>query len=245
MSRRPGARFPSVITSAGVAAEPAAARDDAARRGGFRRRMASRRVGVAMLATALGAGGAAGCASGTDAMTNSARTTTNSVAGAVGPITLRNVYVAGPVAQGESAQVVSAFFNAGSTPDTLVSVTSPGAAGGRPPTPAEIPAGGDRIFIANGSAPSLQGVRKNQLIGSQLPITFTFAHAGSVTLDVPVEPAAQGASAEPGEASPSAAAQTPGTATPGSTASPTASPTVPAGTAATPTVSASPHTTTG
>lgn len=238
MSRRPGARIPSVIATAGAPAAPVASRDDTARRGGFRQRMVSRRVGVALFATVLGA---AGCASGTDAMTNLARTTTNSAAGAVGSITLRNVYVAGPVSQGGSAQIVSAFFNAGTDDDTLVSVSSPGATGGRPPSPADIPAGGDRIFIADGSAPSLQGVRQDQLVGSQLPVTFTFARAGSVTLQVPVEPAAPGASAEPTSASPTAlpaASSTAATASPGATA--TASP----GTSASPSASAS-HTTRG
>ncbi|MCK9896319.1 hypothetical protein [Frankia sp. AgB32] len=212
--------------------------------------MASRRVGVALLASTITTAGVAGCAAGTDALTNLARTTTNSTAGSVGAITLRNVYLAGPVAKGGSAPIVSAFFNASGDPDTLVSVSSPDAAGGRPSTPAQIPAGGGQVFIADGSAPSLQGINQNLLIGSELPITFTFAKAGSVTLDVPVEPPASGASstatASPSaesspSASPTATGQTPnrqavtpsgapspGSATPsvsGSAAAATASPT--------------------
>jgi copper(I)-binding protein len=171
--------------------------------------MAYRRVGVVLLASAIASVGAAGCAAGNDSLTNLARTTTNSAAGAVGPITLRNVYVAGPVAEGGSAPIVSAFFNASGDPDTLVSVSSPEATGGRLPTPAQIPPGGGEVFIADGRAPSLQGVRQNLLIGAELPITFTFAKAGSVTLDVPVEPPAPGASAAPTSASPTVASPSP------------------------------------
>ncbi|CAO5257525.1 copper chaperone PCu(A)C [Frankia sp. AgKG'84/4] len=223
MSRRPGARFSSVIAGGApagpaVSRDPATTPDGAGGRGGFRRRMASRRVGVALLASTITTAGVAGCAAGTDALTNSARTTTNSVAGSVGSITLRNVYLAGPVAKGGSAPIVSAFFNASGDPDTLVAVSSPDAAGGRPSTPAQIPGGAGRVFIADGSAPSLQGFNQNLLVGSALPITFTFAKAGSVTLDVPVEPPSAGASstaaASPStegspSASPTAAGQTP------------------------------------
>ncbi|EIV95383.1 copper chaperone PCu(A)C [Frankia sp. QA3] len=232
MSRRPGARFSSVTAVADATPAAAAPRDDAAPRSAFRRRMTSRRVGVALLASVIGSAGLASCASGNDAMTNLSRTTTNSVAGSVGPITLRNIYVAGPVSQGDSAPIVSAFFNAGGEPDTLVSVSSPEAGSGQPPKSADLPAGGGRIFTADDSAPALRDVKRNLLIGSQLPITFTFAKAGSVTLDVPVEPPAPGASGAPGEifespvAATSPAQQTPATesATPttGATASPAA-----------------------
>ncbi|WP_261565704.1 hypothetical protein [Frankia gtarii] len=246
MNRRPGACFSSVNAVADATTAAAAPRDDDASRSAFRRRMTSRRVGVAMLASVIGSAGLASCASGNDALTNLARTTTNSVAGSVGAITLRNVYVAGPVSQGGSAPIVSAFFNAGGEPDTLVSVSSPEAGGGQPPKPADLPSGGGRIFIADASAPTLLGVTQNLLIGSQLPITFTFAKAGSVTLDVPVEPAATGASGAPTEtsASPdttaSPAQQTPatGSATPSAGATPAAGSASPTAGAVTPSATA-------
>ncbi|WP_163549058.1 hypothetical protein [Candidatus Frankia nodulisporulans] len=223
MSRRPGARISSVIAADGAPA-PRASADG---RGTFRGRMASRRVGVALFASVLGAASLTSCAAGTDALTNYARTTTNSASGAVGGISLRNVYLAGPADQGGSAPIVSAFFNASDASDTLVSVSSPAAVSGRVSTPAEIPAGGGRVFIADGSAPSLAGFTRNLLIGSQLPITFTFAKAGSITLDVPVEPAAPGAGTE-GESA--AGGET--TATPTSPASAaSAAPGAPAGSA--------------
>ncbi|MCM3925044.1 hypothetical protein ND748_25685 [Frankia sp. AiPs1] len=231
MSRRPGARFPSA-TAVAEATPAAAARDDAAPHSALRRRMTSRRVGVALLASVIGSAGLASCASGTDALTNLARTTTNSVAGSVGSITLRNVYLAGPVSQGGSAPIVSAFFNGGDEPDTLVSVSSPEAGGGQPPRSAQLVPGGGQIFIADGSAPTLRDVRRNLLIGSQLPITFTFAKAGSVTLDVPVEPPAPGASGAPAEATASTQTPTAGPASPSAGAAPSAASATPsAGTA--------------
>ncbi|KJE24391.1 hypothetical protein FF36_01118 [Frankia torreyi] len=233
MSRRPGARFPSV-TAVAEATPAAAPRDDAAPRSALRRRMTSRRVGVALLASVIGSAGLASCASGNDALTNLARTTTNSVAGSVGSITLRNVYVAGPVSQGDSAPIVSAFFNGGGEPDTLVSVSSPEAGGGQPPKSAQLAPGGGQIFIADADAPTLRGVQRNLLIGSQLPITFTFAKAGSVTLDVPVEPAAPGASGAPTEATTSTQTPATGSASPSAGASLSAHTATPAAGTATP-----------
>jgi copper(I)-binding protein len=199
-----------------------------------------RRRAAALVAAALvGTPVLAACASGTDAMTNLTRTTTNTAAGAVGTISLRNVYVAGPVEKGGSAQIISAIFNGGADQDTLIGVSSPDASGGKPGDPATLPPGGGRIYIADGSAPSLTGVRKKLLVGAATEITFVFAKAGSVTLDVPVETPAPGASGSPA-ATPSASAPpvsgTPLSASPGTlgtTASPTATATPSAGGTAT------------
>jgi copper(I)-binding protein len=165
-------------------------------------------------------------------MTNLARTTTNTAAGAVGSINLRNVYVAGPASQGGDAQVISAFSNVGSEADQLVGISSPDASGGQPGSPAEIPPAGQQIYIANGSAPTLTGLKKDLPVGSATPITFTFAKAGAVTLDVPVEPPAPGASAAP---TATAAATSTATATPTAGAVATAGATATAGRTATPT----------
>lgn len=160
------------------------------------RRLGARSVTVALIAAAslLGAAGLSSCASGVDAMTNQARTTTNSVSGAVGTIALRNVYVVGPVESGASTQVVSAFFNGGAEPDELIGISSPDAKSGTPPTDAALPPGGIRIFNADGHPPTLVGLNDKLLLGSQVPVTFTFAKAGSVTLQVPVEEPAPGTS---------------------------------------------------
>jgi copper(I)-binding protein len=217
VSRRLGARsiaFPRrpVVSPALPTAPVVAALHGRAREGATAHPL---RRGAVMLAAAtlLGAPALAACASGNDAMTNLARTTTNTANGAVGTINLRNVYVAGPVSQGGDAQVISALFNGGSQDDSLVAISSPDATGGTPGSPATLPPAGSQIYIANGSAPTLTGLKKSLAIGTATKVTFTFAKAGAVTLDVPVEAPLPGASAAP---SVTAAAATP-TATPTAT----------------------------
>ncbi|WP_250285422.1 MULTISPECIES: hypothetical protein [unclassified Frankia] len=158
------------------------------------------RTATALLVAATSLTGTAAlsaCAAGSDALTSQARTTTNTVSGAVGTISLRNVYVAGPAARGADAQVVSAFFNGGTQEDQIIQVSSDAANGGVAPASAVLKPGGGVIYIANGSAPTLTGLNRELLVGQAVPVTFTFAKAGSVTLNVPVEPAAPGASAQP------------------------------------------------
>ncbi|MBL7493010.1 hypothetical protein I6A60_38860 [Frankia sp. AgB1.9] len=212
MSRRLGARsiaFPRrpVVSPALPTAPAVAALHGRAREGATAHPL---RRGAVMLAAAalLGAPALAACASGNDAMTNLARTTTNTANGAVGTINLRNVYVAGPVSQGGDAQVISALFNGGSQDDSLVAISSPDATGGTPGSPATLAPAGGQIYIANGSAPTLTGLKKSLAIGTATKVTFTFAKAGAVTLDVPVEAPLPGASAAP---SVTAAATTPAT----------------------------------
>lgn len=165
-----------------------------------------------------------GCAAGTDAVTSNARTSTNAVSGAVGTISIRNVYVVGPATSGGSAQVISAFFNGGVENDTLTSVSSPVAGTGEPPTQDVLTAGGANIYLAGGGAPTLTGLKQNLLVGQAVPVTFTFAKAGSVTLDVPVEPAAPGASVSPSPGITATAVTTAGKATAGATAGATTAP---------------------
>ncbi|MDT3441718.1 hypothetical protein [Pseudofrankia sp. BMG5.37] len=242
MSRRPGAR------SAAISRRPAvSSAQPTSRAAGVAPARSLRRGAAALAAAALLCTPAlAACASGTDAMTGLARTTTNTANGAVGTIDLRNVYVAGPAKSGEDAQVISALFNGGGEADELVGVSSPDAAGGSPGSPATLPPAGGQIYIANGSAPSLTGLKKDLPVGSATKVTFTFAKAGSVTLDVPVEEPLPGASGTP-TATPSASATPTATPTTVTTESPTAgstaSPT--AGSTATPTVGTSATSTAG
>ena len=230
MSRRLGARsvaFPRrpAVTSAQLA--PSAVRRP------LRRGAAALAVAAALSTPALAA-----CASGNDAMTNLARTTTNTANGAVGTINLRNVYVAGPVTAGGDAQVISALFNGGTEGDQLVAVSSPDATGGTPGSPATLAPAGAQIYIANGAAPTLTGLKKDLPVGTATKVTFTFAKAGSVTLDVPVEEPLPGESAAPSvTAAPTTAAPT-ATSTAATTGTPTAG--VTATTGATPTVTSTP-----
>ena len=178
-----------------------------------------------IVAPILGAAALSSCAAGTDAMTGQARTTTNSAAGAVGTVALRNVYVVGPAQRGGTAQVISAFFNDGAHDDEIIGVSSPGAETGRPPSSPVLSAGGHNIYIADGTAPALFGLKSDLEIGSRIEVTFTLEKAGSVTLQAPVEPAAPGAWRAPAP-TPTATPKASGTAIAASaSAAPTASPT--------------------
>jgi copper(I)-binding protein len=158
------------------------------------RRLGARVATLSLIAAPiLGAVALSSCAAGADAMTGLTRTTTNSVAGAVGTVALRNVYVVGPAQRGGSAQVISAFFNDGAQNDEIIGVSSPGAETGRPPSSPVLEPGGSNIYIADGTAPTLLGLKSDLEIGSRIEVTFTLAKAGSVTLLAPVEPAAAGA----------------------------------------------------
>jgi copper(I)-binding protein len=209
------------------------------------RRLGARPAAVAvLLVPALAAVTLSGCAAGTDALTSHARTTTDSVSAALGTISLRNIYLAGPADQGGSAQIVSAFFNGGVEPDSITGISSPLAAGGVTPPKSVIQPGGGTIYIANGAAPALTGLKQNLMLGQTVPVTFTFAKAGSITVLVPVETPAPGASApaasSPAASSPAASsptgfptASTSASAPPSGAATPSAG--VPTGPTATPT----------
>jgi copper(I)-binding protein len=200
------------------------------------RRLGARPAAVAaLLVPALAAVALSGCATGTDALTSHARTTTDSVSAALGTISLRNIYVAGPADQGGSAQIISAFFNGGVDDDMITGVSSPLAANGVVPSKNVIAAGGGTIYIANGSAPTLTGLKQKLLLGATVPVTFTFAKAGSVTVLVPVETPSPGASAP--APTPSASASSSASA---SVAPPTGTPSPQSPASVTPTVTASP-----
>ncbi len=158
------------------------------------------RTATALLLAAtslIGTAALSACAAGSSAVTSQARTTTNTVSGAVGTISLHNVYVAGPAAKDADAQVISAFFNGGTQEDQIIQVSSPAASGAVTPPSAVLRPGASNIYIADGNAPTLTGLNRELLVGQAIPVTFTFAKAGSITLNVPVEPPAPGASAQP------------------------------------------------
>jgi copper(I)-binding protein len=206
------------------------------------RRKGARFATVSLFAAAslIGVVALSSCGSGTDALTGLARTTTNTAAGAKGTISLRNVYVAGPAKRGESAQVISAFYNGGAEEDRIIVVSSPAAGAGQLPASPLLNPGSLNIYIADGTAPTLVGLKTDLEIGASIPITFTFAKAGAITLQVPVQRPAPGASKSP---EPGAEVSLPPGASPtGQAATPVPSPTSPGG-SATPTQQAAPSST--
>jgi len=136
----------------------------------------------------------AGCEAGTNAPTLAFHYPTDAAGTAVGPLSIRNVFVLGApigrkLAAGQSASVFLSLINTG-TPDELVSISAPGTA-----TSVELPGG--RIPVVNGhpvyySGPLpmivLRGLTRPVGSGSTIRLVLTFQKAGPVVLDVPVMP---------------------------------------------------------
>jgi copper(I)-binding protein len=137
----------------------------------------------------------AGCEAGFDAPTLEFHQASGGAHVVVNGITVSNLFVLGaPVGSalppGSSAGVFLSLFNGGSNSDSLVSVSAPGAAssgqvsGGTVSLPANSEVnltGPQPSVVLNGLTSSLSG-------GQDIPVTLDFSHAGSVTVQVPVQP---------------------------------------------------------
>jgi len=137
---------------------------------------------------------AAGCQAGLDAPTLEFHPASAGAHAEVNGISITNVFVLGapgghPVPTGQSASLFLALYNNGTGHDTLVGVSAPAASsvqvtGGTVSLPAS------SLVNLMGPQPSvvLSGLTKPLASGSAIPVTLDFQHAGSVTLDVPVQP---------------------------------------------------------
>src|SRR6201996_1101412 len=111
-------------------------------------------------------------------------------------ITITNAFVLGApsgstLPTGSSAGLFVSLYNGGSSSDTLQSVTAPGWAG-------NISVSGGSVALPAKAAPVdltgpqpqvvLENLTKPVVGGTYIPVTFDFAHAGTVQLQVPVEP---------------------------------------------------------
>jgi copper(I)-binding protein len=145
---------------------------------------------VALLIPAI-----AGCEAGLNAPTLEFHQAPNGAHAVVNGITVSDVFVLGAPAgsklpAGSSAGVFLSLYNSGSDGDTLVSMAAPGAAsavhlsGGTVSLPVNAPVnltGPQPMVVLSGLTKPLGG-------GQDVPVTFNFQHAGSVTIDVPVQP---------------------------------------------------------
>jgi copper(I)-binding protein len=128
------------------------------------------------------------CAAGYQAETSRERTSLTSVSSAIGDLTLTNMFFWGPVQQGGRIPLYLSIFNAVGRTDQLVAISSPGASGGIVPTNNTIPAGGTLVFNrGNPDAPKLTGLKRNALVAQTITVTLTFARAGVLVVQVPVE----------------------------------------------------------
>lgn len=115
-----------------------------------------------------------------------------SASATLGMIHLRNGFAFEPMTRASTAAYVE-IVNRGAEPDTLVGAMSPLAAttmfhGGSMTdmTSVVIPAGGTVTFAPGGAHIMLSQLSAMPRAGDSLPLTLTFARAGSVTLALPV-----------------------------------------------------------
>jgi copper(I)-binding protein len=126
------------------------------------------------------------CGAGKHALQYQESSSQDAVSATVGSVTVRNVFFIAPVAKGMTA-ILSASLNT-VTPgdDDLVNVVTPFstrvavAQGGSPVSRVQVTATSVPVVV------SLSGVTQALAAASYYPVTFSFARAGDVTLNVPV-----------------------------------------------------------
>jgi copper(I)-binding protein len=193
----------------------------------------------------------AGCEAGSDAPTLQFHPASSGASTSFNGLQISNAFLLGKpsgstVPAGSSAGLFLSIYNGGSSADTLESISASGTA-----TSITLP-GGSVDLPADSAPVNLTGPKPEVVLerlttpltgGSTVPVTLTFAHAGSVTLQVPVEPqsfqwatfAAPSSSATATATATATAKATPattGTATGKATPTPIATP-APTGTAST------------
>ena len=197
-------------------------------------------IGAGALAVLMPA--IAGCEAGNNAPTLEYHPASAGVQTVVDGIRITNVFVLGApsgstVPAGESASLFLSLYNGGTASDTLVSASAPGSAdsvtvdGG----PVALPT--YTTVNLTGPSPSvvLNSLSKPLTAGGYIPVILDFAHAGSVKLQVPVEPQSYYWSTYSPPASPSAtSASTAPSTSPSGTASASPSGTASASSTASP-----------
>jgi copper(I)-binding protein len=179
----------------------------------------------------------AGCEAGADAPTLEFHSASSGAQALFNGIQITNAFVLGAptgstVPPGSSAGLFVSLYNRNDTTDTLLSASAPAAG--------NISLTGGTVSLPSNSAPVnltgpepqvvLENLTKPLSGGSSIPVTFDFQHAGTVTLQVPVEPQSyywstySAPASTPAGATPTGAAAPSGTATPVAGASSTASP---------------------
>jgi copper(I)-binding protein len=138
----------------------------------------------------------AGCEAGNNAPTLQFHAASAGAQTVFNGIKITNAFVLGApsgstVPSGSAASMFVSLYNSGSNSDTLLSATAPGSA-------ASISLSGGSVTLPVNAAPVnltgpepkvvLENLTKPLTAGSTIPVTFDFRHAGTVTLQVPVEP---------------------------------------------------------
>ncbi|MFY9931187.1 MAG: hypothetical protein WAK82_24625 [Streptosporangiaceae bacterium] len=194
---------------------------------------------VALLLPAL-----AGCEAGNNAPTLEFHPATNGTTITHNGVTIDNAFVLGPVPgaslpKGGRAGVFMALT--AENGDRLESISAPGAANSVQVTGTSVNLPAEQLVDLSGPVPKvvLSGLTSSLAGGEAITMTFTFAEAGSVTVQVPVEPRAYyyATYAPPAIPTPKATVKPSPTGQVSPAASPTASASVGAGPSATGTAS--------
>lgn len=163
---------------------------------------APRRLLVPALAMAA-AVALTGCAAGQISQTADQVAAIDGANGAVGNLTILNAQLAQPegeaIPAGGNGQLLMWVSNQGLESDTLTSVTTPYASDVRITGASEIP-GQTLADLATGSGTRVvvQDFTQELITGNSVPMTFTFAKAGTIDLNVPVQlPAERSTGREP------------------------------------------------
>jgi copper(I)-binding protein len=178
----------------------------------------------------------AGCEAGDDAPTLQFHSASSGMQAIVDGIRITNVFVLGAptgstVPSGSSAGLFLSIYNGGTSSDTLESVTAARVA------KSVTLSGGPVALPANAAPVNLTGPQPEVVLenlstslrgGSTIPVILHFAHAGSVSMQVPVEPQSfQWATFSPPAAVPAStpSASTPSASTPSASTAPSVTPT--------------------
>lgn len=137
----------------------------------------------------------AGCEAGANAPTLEFHPAAAGAYADVNGITISNAFVLGApsgssVPAGSSAGMFVGLYNGGTSNDQLVSVSAPGTATSTAIKGGTIGLPGESAVNLTGPQPEiiLRNLTRSLTGGQAVPVTLNFAHAGSVTLNVPVQP---------------------------------------------------------
>lgn len=154
-----------------------------------------RRVLVPVVAVMAAALALSGCAAGQIAQTANQVAAIDGANGTVGQLGVRNALLATPTgsdyAKGADAPLQLWVSNAGLQTDTLSSVSTPAAASVQISGTATVPGNSLKDFTGSTVKFTLKGLTSKITYGQSIPVTFTFASAGTLTINVPVEIPAQ------------------------------------------------------
>lgn len=137
----------------------------------------------------------AGCEAGLNAPTLQFHQVPSGAHAVYNGIAINNAFVLGApsgslVPSGGSASMFVSFYNGGTSSDQLVGASAPGTAASVQVTGGSIGLPVSSPVNLMGPQPSivLSNLTKTLSSGGSIPVTLDFRHAGSVTLNVPVQP---------------------------------------------------------